>query len=182
MKAPRLLIGLLAAATLIQTAGASGAFVTGSGDSSPASGIFQSSGAGAAASPLAPGRSAVKARLITAQTAAVPGKSLKLAVELTHDAGWHTYWKNPGDVGSPTESSGRFPQAGRSQVPPGLSPRKPRRFRSPITASPERPSIPSRLLSLRTPQARLSSGCTFPGSPARSSACQVTPRWKQRSR
>ena len=103
MKAPRLLIGLLAAATLIQTAGASGAFVTGSGDSSPASGIFQSSGAGAAASPLAPGRSAVKARLITAQTAAVPGKSLKLAVELTHDAGWHTYWKNPGDVGSPTE-------------------------------------------------------------------------------
>lgn len=32
MKAPRLLIGLLAAATLIQTAGASGAFVTGSGD------------------------------------------------------------------------------------------------------------------------------------------------------
>ena len=54
MKAPRLLIGLLAAATLIQTAGASGAFVTGSGDSSPASGIFQSSGAGAAASPEAP--------------------------------------------------------------------------------------------------------------------------------
>ena len=180
MKAPRLLIGLLAAATLIQTAGASGAFVTGSGDSSPASGIFQSSGAGAAPSPLAPGRSAVKARLITAQTAAVPGKSLKLAVELTHDAGWHTYWKNPGDVGSPTEFQWTVPSGWK--VPPGLNPRKPRRFHSPITASPERPSTPSRLLSLRTPPAQLSSECTFPGSPARSSACRGMPLWKQRSR
>ena len=32
-----------------------------------------------------------------------PGKTLWLGLELVHQAHWHTYWRNPGDSGLPTE-------------------------------------------------------------------------------
>jgi thiol:disulfide interchange protein DsbD len=32
-----------------------------------------------------------------------PGKPLWLGLQLRHATGWHTYWKNPGDSGLPTE-------------------------------------------------------------------------------
>ncbi|MCI5850240.1 MAG: thioredoxin family protein [Sutterellaceae bacterium] len=90
---------LLAAACFISAAGASGLFVT--GGSVPASG------------PLPPASGAnpgVKARLIAASSAAIPGSSLSAAVELDHEKGWHTYWKNPGDVGAATEFEWHLPK------------------------------------------------------------------------
>lgn len=76
-------------------------------------GLFAKSAA-APAPTLAP---AVKAELLSAQTAAVPGKPLQLSVRLTHETGWHTYWKNPGDAGSPTEIEWRLPKGWRASDP-----------------------------------------------------------------
>lgn len=42
--------------------------------------------------------------------AAAPGETLWLALRLKHDAGWHTYWQNPGDSGLPTQLSAQGPQ------------------------------------------------------------------------
>jgi thiol:disulfide interchange protein/DsbC/DsbD-like thiol-disulfide interchange protein len=44
----------------------------------------------------------LRSRLVAAESAAVPGHTLTLGLLLEHDAGWHTYWKNPGDSGLPT--------------------------------------------------------------------------------
>ena len=41
-------------------------------------------------------------------------------VELKLDEGWHTYWKNPGDAGSPTKIEWQLPtgiSAGEIQWP-----------------------------------------------------------------
>jgi thiol:disulfide interchange protein/DsbC/DsbD-like thiol-disulfide interchange protein len=38
----------------------------------------------------------VKATLVAAETAIVPGKPVQVALRLVHDAHWHTYWLNPG--------------------------------------------------------------------------------------
>ncbi|MBU3738275.1 MAG: hypothetical protein FGM55_04890, partial [Rhodoferax sp.] len=42
-----------------------------------------------------------------------PGKPLQLGLRLTHQPGWHTYWKNPGDSGLPVTL--------QWTLPPGLS-------------------------------------------------------------
>lgn len=41
-------------------------------------------------------RAHVKASLVAAETAIVPGKPVQVALRLVHDAHWHTYWLNPG--------------------------------------------------------------------------------------
>jgi thiol:disulfide interchange protein DsbD len=49
-----------------------------------------------------------------------PGKPLWLGLQLRHAAGWHTYWKNPGDSGLPTELNWTLPpgwQAGAIEWP-----------------------------------------------------------------
>jgi len=49
-----------------------------------------------------------------------PGKPLWLGLQLRHATGWHTYWKNPGDSGLPTELNWTLPpgwQAGPIQWP-----------------------------------------------------------------
>ena len=49
-----------------------------------------------------------------------PGKPLWLGLQLRHAAGWHTYWKNPGDSGLPTELQWTLPsgwQAGAMEWP-----------------------------------------------------------------
>jgi thiol:disulfide interchange protein/DsbC/DsbD-like thiol-disulfide interchange protein len=38
----------------------------------------------------------VRARLVLSHEVAKPGDTVMAGVELTHDPGWHTYWKNPG--------------------------------------------------------------------------------------
>ncbi|MDQ3617599.1 MAG: thiol:disulfide interchange protein, partial [Pseudomonadota bacterium] len=45
----------------------------------------------------------LQSRLVVEATAAVPGKRLTLGLLLEHDPHWHTYWRNPGDSGLPTE-------------------------------------------------------------------------------
>ncbi|MBC7369829.1 MAG: hypothetical protein H7343_23945, partial [Undibacterium sp.] len=49
----------------------------------------------AALLPLA-ARAHVKASLVAAETAIVPGQPVQVALRLVHDAHWHTYWINPG--------------------------------------------------------------------------------------
>ncbi|PKM21651.1 MAG: thiol:disulfide interchange protein, partial [Gammaproteobacteria bacterium HGW-Gammaproteobacteria-14] len=44
----------------------------------------------------------LNSQLISQSTTAVPGGLLMLGLWLEHDAGWHTYWQNPGDSGLPT--------------------------------------------------------------------------------
>jgi thiol:disulfide interchange protein DsbD len=38
------------------------------------------------------------------------GAALWVGLKLRHDAGWHTYWKNPGDAGMPTKISWTLPE------------------------------------------------------------------------
>lgn len=51
----------------------------------------------------------VELDLLPEQTAAVPGQTLWLALQMAHDPRWHTYWVNPGDAGLPTEISWTLP-------------------------------------------------------------------------
>jgi DsbC/DsbD-like thiol-disulfide interchange protein len=54
----------------------------------------------AIAAPQKPGF--VQVELVAEHTAATPGKPLWIGLRMQHHAGWHTYWKNPGDAGLPT--------------------------------------------------------------------------------
>ncbi len=51
----------------------------------------------------------VEAELVASQAVAVPGKRVTVALRLAHEAGWHTYWKNPGDSGMPTRITWTLP-------------------------------------------------------------------------
>jgi thiol:disulfide interchange protein len=45
----------------------------------------------------------LQSRLVAETTAVVPGERVTLGLLLEHDPHWHTYWRNPGDSGLPTE-------------------------------------------------------------------------------
>lgn len=49
--------------------------------------------------------------LVPAMTSAAPGERVTVAVRLTLDKGWHTYWTNPGDAGLPLEVKWTLPAA-----------------------------------------------------------------------
>ncbi len=56
----------------------------------------------------------VRAELMAhAPDGAAPGKTVWLGLQLTHAPEWHTYWKNSGDSGLPTEL--------QWTLPPGVS-------------------------------------------------------------
>src|SRR3954464_3812392 len=62
----------------------------------------------------------VAARLIAEDTAVAPGGTVTVALEEKIAPGWHTYWKNPGDAGAPTEIEWILPagwKAGAIQWP-----------------------------------------------------------------
>ncbi|MEI9994498.1 MAG: protein-disulfide reductase DsbD domain-containing protein [Rhizomicrobium sp.] len=62
----------------------------------------------------------VQARLIAEQDSIAPGGTMTVAFEQIIRAGWHTYWRNPGDVGQPTTLDWSLPQrwkAGALQWP-----------------------------------------------------------------
>ena len=62
----------------------------------------------------------VEAELVAAQTALVPGEPLTVALRLSMQKGWHTYWQNPGDSGLPTTLEWKLPagvKAGPIQWP-----------------------------------------------------------------
>ena len=53
----------------------------------------------------------VRAELLAhAPDGAEPGKMVWLGLQLTHKPQWHTYWKNPGDSGLPTELTWSLPE------------------------------------------------------------------------
>jgi DsbC/DsbD-like thiol-disulfide interchange protein/cytochrome c biogenesis protein CcdA len=53
---------------------------------------------------LSVGRSSnVEVTLKSAQTTVVPGRIFNVAIEQKIAPGWHTYWRNPGDSGEPTD-------------------------------------------------------------------------------
>lgn len=52
----------------------------------------------------------VRAELIAhAPEGVLPGQAVWLGLRITHQKGWHTYWKNPGDSGLPTELQWQLP-------------------------------------------------------------------------
>lgn len=54
-------------------------------------------------------RDHIRVELVAAQTAAVPGQPLTVALRLEPDTHWHTYWINPGDSGLPTKIDWNLP-------------------------------------------------------------------------
>jgi thiol:disulfide interchange protein DsbD len=62
----------------------------------------------------------VHARLVAEDKTVAPGGTLSVALEEKIAPGWHTYWKNPGDAGAPTEIQWTLPpgwKAGPIQWP-----------------------------------------------------------------
>jgi thiol:disulfide interchange protein DsbD len=62
----------------------------------------------------------VTASLVAEADAVVPGRALAVGVRLRMEAGWHTYWRNPGDAGLPTRARWTLPggfAAGELQWP-----------------------------------------------------------------
>jgi thiol:disulfide interchange protein DsbD len=51
----------------------------------------------------------VEAELVSERAAWAPGEPLTVALRLTMDRGWHTYWQNPGDSGLPTTLAWKLP-------------------------------------------------------------------------
>src|SRR5882762_7127180 len=51
----------------------------------------------------------VTARLVSELSAVAPGATLWVDLHLDIAPGWHTYWRNPGDSGLPTEIAWTLP-------------------------------------------------------------------------
>ncbi|MFC7499187.1 protein-disulfide reductase DsbD family protein [Enterovirga sp. GCM10030262] len=67
-----------------------------------------------------PGRNAIASRLVAETDAPAAGGTVTLALVMTPKAGWHGYWKNPGDAGVETRVAWDLPQgaaAGPLQYP-----------------------------------------------------------------
>ena len=47
--------------------------------------------------------------LVHAPQGVAPGRPVWLGLQITHEPDWHTYWKNPGDSGLPTELEWQLP-------------------------------------------------------------------------
>jgi len=62
--------------------------------------LFATSGDARAVLPV---RDPVKVELVSERTGLEPGREVRLGVRLVHAPGWHSYWRNPGDSGLPTE-------------------------------------------------------------------------------
>jgi DsbC/DsbD-like thiol-disulfide interchange protein len=60
------------------------------------------------AAPVAP-LDPVKAKLVPELRAVAPGTTLWVDLHLDIEPGWHTYWRNPGDSGLPTEIAWTLP-------------------------------------------------------------------------
>ena len=61
----------------------------------------------ASAAPVNTGH--VTAELVAERQALVPGETATVALRLAIDAGWHTYWRNPGESGLPTTLEWHLP-------------------------------------------------------------------------
>ncbi|MFP6900068.1 MAG: protein-disulfide reductase DsbD domain-containing protein [Opitutales bacterium] len=52
----------------------------------------------------------VRVRLLCEASTIASGDSFVVALELSHEAGFHTYWQNPGTVGVPTQVTWELPE------------------------------------------------------------------------
>lgn len=59
----------------------------------------------------------VKVELVAEKTTLTPQGVNRLAVRFTHDEGWHTYWKMPGDAGLPPRFSFTLPKDLKASEP-----------------------------------------------------------------
>lgn len=59
----------------------------------------------------------VEVSLAAAQDALTPQAQNQLAVVFRHEAGWHTYWTNPGDAGLPPEFTFTLPEGFAATAP-----------------------------------------------------------------
>lgn len=59
-----------------------------------------------------PGNVAVE--LVSETAAIVPGRPFWAGLRMRHDAHWHTYWRNPGDAGTPTTLAWTLPPGFRA--------------------------------------------------------------------
>jgi thiol:disulfide interchange protein/DsbC/DsbD-like thiol-disulfide interchange protein len=67
----------------------------------------------------------VRAELLAhAPQGAAPGQTVWVGLQLTHQPDWHTYWKNPGDSGLPTELLWTLPEGVRAGAIAWPTPRK----------------------------------------------------------
>ncbi len=67
------------------------------------------------AQPSAPAAGAVRVdsvevELVADRAAVVPGEAMRIGLRIRHDPQWHTYWRNPGDSGLPTQLALRLPE------------------------------------------------------------------------
>jgi thiol:disulfide interchange protein/DsbC/DsbD-like thiol-disulfide interchange protein len=51
----------------------------------------------------------LRAGLVSEHAGVVPGEKVTLGLRLIHDPHWHTYWRNPGDSGLPTQIEWQLP-------------------------------------------------------------------------
>src|ERR1019366_1217542 len=58
----------------------------------------------------------VHARLVAEDRAVAPGAAITIALEEKIAPGWHTYWKNPGDAGAPTEIQWTLPSGWKASA------------------------------------------------------------------
>jgi thiol:disulfide interchange protein/DsbC/DsbD-like thiol-disulfide interchange protein len=58
----------------------------------------------------------VHARLVAEDKAVAPGGTVTVALEEKIAEGWHTYWKNPGDAGAPTEIQWTLPRGWKADA------------------------------------------------------------------
>ncbi|HUE65784.1 MAG TPA: protein-disulfide reductase DsbD domain-containing protein [Rhizomicrobium sp.] len=58
----------------------------------------------------------VHARLVAEDKAIAPGGTITVALEEKIAPGWHTYWKNPGDAGAPTDIQWTLPAGWKAGV------------------------------------------------------------------
>src|SRR3984885_5961114 len=58
----------------------------------------------------------VHARLVSEDKAIAPGGTITVALEEKIARGWHTYWKNPGDAGAPSDIQWTLPAGWKAGV------------------------------------------------------------------
>ena len=52
----------------------------------------------------------IEVELVSRFASAAPGQSLQIGLRLKHDTDWHTYWRNAGDSGLPTQTKYTLPK------------------------------------------------------------------------
>ncbi len=71
-------------------------------------GAANAQGEADAPAPMTPTLNA-RVALVADHAAVTPGQAFKAGLRIVHDAGWHTYWANPGDSGLPTRFDWTLP-------------------------------------------------------------------------